>query len=88
MGPEQVLSNSLNWHPCSEPAELWVSLWVFSTCGLWNPFAAAPVEVSQPPANAPRGRRSPIHSSGQGSLSMRFGDVRTCRIVTAPPADH
>jgi len=36
MGPEQVLSNSLNWPPCSEPAELWVSLWVFqpADCGI------------------------------------------------------
>jgi hypothetical protein len=36
MGPEQVLSISLNWYPCSEPAELWVSLWVFqpADCGI------------------------------------------------------
>ena len=25
---------------------------------------------------------------GQESLPVRFGDVRTCRVMAAPPADH
>ena len=61
MGPEQVLSNSLNWHPCSEPAELWVSLWVFqpADCGIrLLPDPSRSVSLQQAHLG---GKRSHIH---------------------------
>jgi hypothetical protein len=88
MGPEQVLSNSLNWHPCSEPAELWVSLWVFqpTDCGIrLLPDPSRSVSLQRAHLG---GKRSHSHGSGQRSLPMRFGDGRTCRVMAAPPADH
>src|ERR1035441_987321 len=72
MYPEQVLSFSRNWNPCSEPAELWVCLWVFATCRLWTPFAAAPKRKS--PVRMVDGAELGYHASPREPELNRHAD--------------
>jgi hypothetical protein len=81
MGPEQVLSNSLNWHACSEPAELWVSLWVFqpADCGI----RLLPAEGEMAEAARPSSTRPQAEACEQGRVDPgMFGCCRFRPVFT------